>query len=368
MRPTGPSARRGRSARALRRLGPWLGLWRALGLWSLLGLLGLAGCKAPPPAPTDPVWRGVALGLFATDPAYDYDALLGELAARGASDVLLVIPWHQTDARSHDLAARPGHAPTLATVERTIAQARRRGLRVGLMPIVRLLHRPGTVWRGQLAPTDRAAWYATYTRLLTALATAGRAHGAAWLVVGSELNSLQADATRWRAIIAGLRPLGLQLAWSANWDAFDQVPFWGALDLVGVTGYFPLKINDLAASWAAPRAALRRLRRYGKPVILTEIGWPARATAAQRPWDDGGPADAEPALQARLWRGFCDAFADAGVVDGLFAWNWFGHGGPRDSGYSLRGKPAAAALQACFSRPWRAPPATPRAPGAQPRQ
>ena len=35
--------------------------------------------------------RGVALGLFATDPEWDYGPLVDEIRARGATDVLVVV-------------------------------------------------------------------------------------------------------------------------------------------------------------------------------------------------------------------------------------------------------------------------------------
>ncbi|MCB9525448.1 MAG: hypothetical protein H6702_19010 [Myxococcales bacterium] len=222
------------------------------------------------------------------------------------------------------------------------------------MPIVRLEDRSGGAWRGQLAPDDFNKWFTNYETRLTALAQQAKAGGATWLVVGSELNSLQARP-EWPGLFQRLRPLGLRLAWSANWDAFEAFPHWGHVDLLGVTGYFPLGA-DPAAAWAEALPRMRALRlKHGKPLLLTEVGWPARATARERPWDDGGPAEADPTLQARLWQAFCDAAAPAHTLDGFFAWNWFGVGGPRDSGYSLRGKPGAATLSQCFARPWQAP-------------
>ncbi|MBX3251683.1 MAG: hypothetical protein KF901_31185 [Myxococcales bacterium] len=88
-------------------------------------------------------------------------------------------------------------------------------------------------------------------------------------------------------------------------------------------------------------------------VVLTEVGYPSRRGAARAPWDDGPGAPVVDLEQQRVLVGaFCDAFAERGVIEGFYAWNWFGVGGPRDTGFTLRGKPAGRALEACFERPW----------------
>ena len=56
--------------------------------------------------------------------------------------------------------------------------------------------------------------------------------------------------------------------------------------------------------------------------------------------------------QRQLYRGLCNAFAETPSVSGFYVWNWFGFGGPRDGGFTPRGKPAAAELENCFARQW----------------
>src|SRR5438309_1600046 len=102
--------------------------------WLLLCLV--AACSrqpAPAPSRTSDAVRGIALGLFASDPEYDYGPLLGEIVAHGATDVLLAVPWYQSTASTHDLAALPGRSPSETTIARTLAQARKTELRIGLM-------------------------------------------------------------------------------------------------------------------------------------------------------------------------------------------------------------------------------------------
>ena len=109
-------------------------------------------------------------------------------------------------------------------------------------------------------------------------------------------------------------------------------------------------------AWRAPVEQMRVLaERNAKPVLVTEVGYPSRPTAASRPWDDSGSSvEVDLGAQQRLYRAFCAALSEAPRVSGFYAWNWFGFGGPRDAGFTPRGKPAAAELAACFARPWRA--------------
>ena len=56
--------------------------------------------------------RGVALGLFASDPDWDYGPLIEEIRARGATDVLVVVNAYQSDRFAADIALRPGRSPS----------------------------------------------------------------------------------------------------------------------------------------------------------------------------------------------------------------------------------------------------------------
>lgn len=308
--------------------------------------------------------RGVGLGLFATDPAYDYAHLLNEIVEHGATDVLIVVPWYQTHLGSHDIEPRAQFSPDDATVVRTLQQAKARGLRTTLLPIVRLKRRTATEWRGKIRPEAGVdKWFAAYQRFLLRMAKAAKEGKADRFGVGSELLSLEREEKQWRALIQAVRAVFPgRLFYSANWDHFDPIRFWDALDEVGVTAYFELTRDfqpptdaALAAAWAPHVRDLARLRmRTKKPVFISEVGYPSKITAARYPWDETRDAEVDLALQAQLLTAFCDAFSSAHVIDGFYVWNWFGFGGAQDGSYTPRGKPGAAAMRACLERrSWR---------------
>lgn len=328
--------------------------------------------------------KGVALGLFASDPDWDYGPMLRELSARGATDVLIVVQLSQHDRFASDLTFAPTgstHAPSERTLVRTLRQARALGLRVGLMPIVHLRHRQAHEWRGMLAPADGVdTWMRRYRAALLPLAERAEAEGVTRFVIGSELSSLEPFDDAWRALARDVRArFSGTLVYSTNWDrlrgdaTLAPVAFWDAVDEIGLTAYFPLASTDDAPSeaalidaWRAPHAAIAELsRRTGKPIVLTEVGYPSRRGALRTPWDDGPRSEADATRartedadaarvdleqQRRGFAAFCEVFAASDTIEGFYAWNWFGIGGARDDGFTLRGKPAAAELERCFSR------------------
>lgn len=325
-------------------------------MWALLVALLL-----PTPMTRPPTFRhGVALGLFAStpDPEYQqvlYLPMLREIAALGATDVQLSVRWVQADTTSVSIRPGRGITPDDATVRALLAEAKVLKLRVFLLPIVHLpVQAPGQ-WRGTLAPRDVEAWWASYREFIMHYARLG-AGQADLLAVGSELVSQEREAARWRALIAEVRGVFPgQLTYSANWDHFEPVAFWDALDVIGVSAYWPLATApgadeaSMARAWGSFRSHLERFAA-GRPYLLTEVGFPSHALAAVRPWDHGhqGPVDVE--AQHTAWRATLQAWHDAPGLAGFFAWNWFGLGGLDDAGYSPRGKPAESLLKYWFGQ------------------
>ena len=322
------------------------------------------------------VEKGVALGLFASDPRWDYGPLLDEVRDLGASHVLLAVVWTQKTMRSARIHRQHGTTPDDDVIVRTLRQARARGLSVTLFPIVRLEEHAPDEWRGRIDPrAGLDAWFASYRDFLVTMAALAQEGGAARLSVGSELVSLEHHDARWRTLIAEVRArFSGRLLYSANWDHFTQVPFWDAVDDVGVTAYFELARDehmpsnaDLDRAWEGPRASLLALKAAtGKPLVVTEVGYPSMVGAARYPWDETRRAAIDLAGQATLIDAFCRAFRSpprgthpdasashrGGSIDGFYVWNWFGFGGPTDTSYTPRKKPGARALEGCLRAAW----------------
>lgn len=324
---------------------------------------------APPPAPGFTHWeqRGIALGLFAEEPDYDYGPLVTELAATGASHVSIVVPYYQHDWHSISIEPHPRFTPSEASIARTIAQAHHAGLAVLLFPILRLSY-AATIdeWRGTLAPRDPQRWWQSYTRLMLGLARLAADQRVAGLAIGSELHSLDQDARPWLPLIAALRRVYRgQLVYSANWFGYDRVALWQLVDVMGISAYFSLvgrheprpSLERLVHGWREQRVQIERWwARLRKPLIFTELGYHSARGCAAEPWQEGVEGPADLAAQTSAFAAFGRAWRDATFLRGIYVWNWFGWGGPHSREYTPRGKPAAELICRWFgAAPQRCP-------------
>jgi len=340
----------------------------------LVAILVAAAASLWLPSASAQVAPGVGLGLFASDPDWDYGQLVTEIADLGATDVLVVVPWYQRDIHATTIQPRYGRSPTLPTVLRTLLQVQDAGMQASLMPIVLIEHTEHPKeWRGVIAPEARGGpaverWFRSYTDFLLAHAVLAQQAGAVRLVVGSELLSMEGEREHWLDLIARARRIFRgRLLYSANWDHYNKVTFWDALDEVGVNGYFRLaedgarpELDELVGAWDEHLSALDALaREVGLPLLLTEIGYPSKVTAAAKAWCVCPHEALDPDLQATLLDAFLQVVDRAEAAppgelglpfEGFFLWNWFGLGGPDDGGFTPPGKPAEQVVRSWFQR------------------
>ena len=111
------------------------------------------------------------------------------------------------------------------------------------------------------------------------------------------------------------------------------------------------------------RPFAQRLRSWamakGRRYIFTEVGYPAQAHAAARPWDYRQTGAVDLSMQLRCYRALYQAWQGDPRLAGLYLWNWFGEGGASDGGYTPRNKPSGQVLAHWYkgSRPTAAAPA-----------
>jgi len=330
--------------------------------------LGLALAAAPDSGRPE---QGMALGLFSADPDFDYGPMLREIRSLEATHVSVVWVWWQNGRNDAHIRPVPGRSATSAQVVRTLRQARKLGLHATLFPIVRLLDRGDGAWRGQIAPRDEDRWWDRYTAYILEAALVAKHARAQRLSVGSELLSRESMRDRWLELIdrVRLRAPELELMYSANWDHYRPVSFWDAVDVVGLTAYWELtrnpdaSVRELERAWRHPRRELLAWSEaIGRPVVLTEVGYPSLDGGAAWPWDETRRAPVDLEEQRRAYLAFVRAWTGQRRLQGAYFWNWFGFGGEDDAGYTPRRKPAAEVVRCWFGGGGRCdggPPSTP---------
>ena len=292
--------------------------------------------------------------------------------------------------------------PPLSEIREVAAIAQSLGLQVILKPQSQSTQAsaPDNINQHTILPGfDAAKYFANWKDYISQVATLAREINAYMVVIGTENSGLDTAPylAQWTSVINAARA---NYSGLLTYDAYgvvqrtygygvDQVPFWGLLDMIGVSAYFPLTANpnptyaDVLAGWYANRispldttappvdlpAALRALSlQYGKPVYFSEFGGMAFKGVVNNP-AGAGPDVKVPDVQQHQWlyESFLTAFANANAAAGD---NWFrgmnawavykgvpGSTAPHYNQYltqglidfEVRGKPAATTLQEWYT-------------------
>jgi hypothetical protein len=304
-------------------------------------------------------YRGVAMQIQRVDWIDKYEQSMDEIAADGADTVLLVIDSRQENGTSSHIYLDMRMTPTPDQLGALIDHAKKRKLRVILMPIVLLDDPVGNQWRGTLAPDDWGKWFESYRDMITQFAWIAQGHGVDVLVVGSELVSSETKVDEWTKTIAKVRETFKgNLTYSANWDHYDKLPFWDQLDLIGMNSYYKLGDDDKVSTAEIERRwhdiqknILNFQRTVGKPILFLEAGWCSLQNGASEPWDytqTDLPADND--LQKRLYEAFFNVWYGNPHLGGFMIWEW-PPGEPEEKGYTPKGKPAEQVMKEWFAKP-----------------
>ncbi len=224
----------------------------------------------------------------------------------------------------------------------------------------------------------RAAWMRQYREFILHYARLAELEQFDLLSIGTEFESLTAYQDDWRRLIAEVRRVYHgPLTYAANWGReFESLAFWDALDYMGVNDYYPLgaapstRAEDLLPG--AERVAARfeaMSRRWRKPILFTEVGYPSVRGGSSEPWVEDSGREVSLEEQSAAYRATFQAFAGKPWFRGMFWWKWPSSGrggGPRDASFTPLGKPATEVLRAWFTRLAAASPTKPAGPG-QPR-
>ena len=332
----------------------------ALAALVLAGTLACTGAPAPVVPDARRFDYGVHLGLYGYDERSWIGEGLSEIGGLGANAVAIMVAWVTPDVRSLDLRPTADMTPTDEALREAIREARSLGLRVFLMPFVYVETMAAGEWRGTMNPPDWGAWFSAYEAFLMHYARIAADEGVDLFSVGSELCSSERHTQRWIALIGRVREVFAgRLTYSLNWDHLDAMKFSSSLDVLGMNAYFelsprgagPPSVEDLVAAWGPIVERIRKWRgALGKDLVMTEIGYPSRAGAAIDPWNYGVDENPAPREQLHCYEAFRRVWGGEPWLEGVYFYRWWGEGGPGDTGYTPKGKPAESVLRDWFRR------------------
>jgi hypothetical protein len=304
--------------------------------------------------------------------AADSNASLNALKSTGANYVEVIVAQFLSNSTSNAIFPDPNQTPTDASVIDAINDIHARGMGVLLKPVLCCEDGQG---QAAIAPTNPAAWFASYATFINHYAQIGQNNGVELFCVGCELSKLDTSTydANWRTVISGVRAIyNGPLTYAANWDdGYARISFWGALDYAGIDAYFPLSnaqtpsVTNLVAAWSSyywsssnggdnqTHNWLQEIETWQatvhKPVIFTEIGYRSIDYAGKAPWYSKGTGVYNANGQANSYEAALQVFANKPWFVGMFWWVWYSNpkaGGAGDTYYTPQNKPAQSVLTA----------------------
>ncbi|MCB0704366.1 MAG: hypothetical protein KDC34_03615 [Saprospiraceae bacterium] len=249
-------------------------------------------------------------------------------------------------------------------VKKSIELAHAANIKVMLKPHV---YFPGS-WPGALEfdkESDWESWENDFTNYIMDFAAIAQEMDVELFSIGVEFKkSVVVREAFWRGLIQKVKTVyNGPLTYSANWDEFQSVPFWDALDYIGIDAYFPLldhKTPDVKALTKSWRPHLEKIRtvykKTNKPVLFTEFGYLSVDGCAYNTWELEAQIhslELNEQAQANAFDALFTVFWNEPWWHGGFVWKWFpnmeGHEGYPAKDYTPQGKTCESILREWYS-------------------
>jgi hypothetical protein len=294
------------------------------------------------------------------------------IASLGSNSIELTARIWTQSGTTDNVIADPAKTESDASLLAGFARAHAAGLSVVFKAAISPLNGTPT---SSMAPTDVAAFFASYKAEIVHLATIAETGGVETFAIGNEMSSLSGPQylSYWTDLISAVRQVYHgDLTYAAATDEASKVSFWDQLDTIGVNTYPPLTTNntptvqDLVNAWnevpsnpyyaaafenKSPVDFLHALsEQYGKPILMTEMGYRSIDGTAIRPgsWSINGTPDLID--QTNAYKAFFQVWAAQGGnwMKGVELWQWDLNNTYTPTGYSVMGKPAEAVVSQYF--------------------
>jgi hypothetical protein len=151
------------------------------------------------------------------------------------------------------------------------------------------------------------------------------------------------------------------LTYAANWDNYQKVPFWSALDFIGINAYWALsnkkspEVEDLKKAWVPIKKEIERFAaKQKKPVLFTEFGYQSIDYSNSGHWKlDHDSLSVNEQARRHAYEAFFSTFWSAPWCAGGFFWKWFPDyekaGGYTDKNFTPQRKAAEAVIKKNYS-------------------
>jgi hypothetical protein len=306
--------------------------------------------------------KGMSLASYWHD-QYSYpesDSSIVALSQTGVDWISILTTWYQDSIGSTVIYRDRHQTPDDSSLMYMIDRAHELGLKVMLKPHVDI---QDETWRAMIEFDNEAdwhAWFSSYTAFITHYADLAQDKGVEQFCVGCELTGTIHRKVDWENVIDDIRSIyDGPLTYAANyWPAYENVPFWDALDYIGIDAYFGLTqvydptLSELVQAWDPWVDEMEDFSEtMNKPIVITEIGYRSIDGCNIEPWDWWSHGEIDLEEQELCYAAACSVMLHSDWLGGLYFWSWEVDrpGGPDDDGYTPRGKPAEDVMKDWFA-------------------
>lgn len=256
---------------------------------------------------------------------------------------------------------KPWWGESYEGIATTTRFAKSSGMRTVLKPHIWLRQS----WPGEIVMTNEEnwdKWFKQYAKFIMTYAELAQKEQIEILCIGTELQKT-IHRKEWYDLIKNVRSVYKgKLTYAANFNEFENVPFWRELDFIGIQAYFPLTkdpnptLEDVMKGWQQPLQQIEAVhKKFDKPVIFTELGYKSTADATVEPWEWPSAEHQESisdTIQAIAYEAFFKKCWDKKWMEGVYFWKWYPHGGRRNTAvdFTPQGKPAEGVMKDWFSK------------------
>lgn len=246
-------------------------------------------------------------------------------------------------------------------LEETIRLAKAKNKRVMVKPHIWRRHGAFTGDMDFESDEDWAKWEADYEAYVLKCAEISEKHKADIFCLGTELkNPIKVRPEYWRELITKIRKkYSGEVTYAANWDNFQNIPFWEELDYIGMDAYFPLSdkqnpsVQELLAGWANHKKQIHQLsKEVQKPVIFPEYGYRSIEYTGKEPWESNVSHPINHEAQINAYKAIYEAFWKEEWFKGGFIWKWYDYHEKiptENNGFTPQNKPVSAIIKECYS-------------------
>jgi len=239
-------------------------------------------------------------------------------------------------------------------IKQYVNQFRNTGCKIMLKPQLWVGHGEYT---GHIKMKSEAEWKileSSYEEFILTFARLAEDLDIESFCIGVEMESfIKERPDFWFSLIQKVRDAYCgQITYAANWDDFNDVPFWQAVDYIGINAYFPLtnsktpSVIEFTSSWQPIKKKIEQLHlRTERPVMFTEYGYRSVDYNGKEPWVSNKNIKAVN-LQAQLnaIKAIYQVFWHEPWFLGGFLWKWHHDhdnvGGEQNDMFTIQNKPS----------------------------